>query len=58
MNLRDFNNMYTYLAISYFLVSLFFAVQDGKILKLASFFFLISFGINAFKAIKEAQNRQ
>ncbi|MDT2572302.1 hypothetical protein P7D97_11860 [Enterococcus raffinosus] len=58
MNLRDFNNMYTYLAISYFFVSLFFAVQDGKILKLASFFFLISFGINAFKAIKEAQNRQ
>lgn len=58
MNLRDFNNMYTYLAISYFFVSLFFAVQDEKTLKLASFFFLISFGINAFKAIKEAQNRQ
>ncbi|MGM0169430.1 hypothetical protein IGI39_003746 [Enterococcus sp. AZ135] len=58
MNLRNFNNMYSYLAISYFCVSLFFAFQDGRILKLASFFFLISFGINAVKAIKEAQNRR
>lgn len=57
MNLKKFNNMYTYIAISYFFVSLFFAFQDGMILKVASFFFLISFGINAFKAINEAQNR-
>jgi hypothetical protein len=57
LNLKKFNNMYTYIAISYFFVSLFFAFQSGAVLKLASFFFLISFGINAFKSIKEAQNR-
>ncbi|MGM0341459.1 hypothetical protein IGK47_004569 [Enterococcus sp. AZ007] len=54
--MSKFNNKYTYLAVSYFFVSLFFAFQEGTILKWASFFFLISFGINAFKAIKEAQN--
>lgn len=57
MNLKKFNNMYTYIALSYFFVSLFFAFKEGIVLKLASFFFLISFGINAFKAIKEAQKR-
>ncbi|OTO14810.1 hypothetical protein A5875_003967 [Enterococcus sp. 3H8_DIV0648] len=56
MNMKHFNNRYFYLAIAYFFVSLFFAFQTGTILKWASFFFLISFGINAFKAIKEAQN--
>lgn len=57
MKPKSFNNMYTYLALSYLFVSLFFAFQSGTILKLASFFFMISFSINAFKAIKEAQDR-
>lgn len=57
MKPKSFNNMYTYLALSYLFVSLFFAFQSGTILKLASFFFMISFGVNAFKAIKEAQDR-
>lgn len=57
MKPKSFNNMYTYLALSYLFVSLFFAFQSETILKLASFFFMISFGINAFKAIKEAQDR-
>lgn len=57
MKPKSFNNMYTYLALSYLFASLFFAFQSGTILKLASFFFMISFGINAFKAIKDAQDR-
>lgn len=55
MKFRGFHNPYSYIALSYLFVSLFFAFQDGMIYKLASFFFLISFGINAVKAIKNAQ---
>lgn len=55
MKFRGFHNPYSYIALSYLFFSLFFAFQDGMIYKLASFFFLISFGINAVKAIKNAQ---
>lgn len=57
MKSKGLHNPYTYIALSYFFVSLFFAFQGGTIFKWASFFFLISFGINAFKAIKHAHNQ-
>jgi hypothetical protein len=57
MKFKGLHNPYFYIALSYFFVSLFFAFQEGPIFKWASFFFLISFGINAFKAIKHGQNQ-